>query len=249
MSSSATIAFGSVFKYEGPPEVEVAELTNIGGIGLTADTIEVTSHDSTSRFREFLQGLRDGGEFSVEGNSVPGGTGQARIYSHYLSDTSGGAQDVVIALNDDSYWLASCIVTNYQPADAPHDGKMSFAATFKITGVPTFTLLDSTGTTTPFFVAAGSDTGSLSPTPSASNAVYAYAIPAANADATCTITPTATAGVITVWTGSTSSAVVATGAASDAISLSVGANLIYIHVQETGKMYKLYTLTITRAAA
>lgn len=247
--SNATIAFGSVFKYEGPPEVTVGELTNISGPTLTADTIEVTSHDSTSRFREFLQGLRDGAEISVEGNGVPGDAGQARIYSHFLSDTAGGAQNVVIALSDSSYWLASCIVTSFQPTDAPHDGKIPFAATFKITGVPTFTLLESAGLTSPYFVATGSDSGALTPTPAASGSVYSYAIPAANLDETVTITPTATAGTITVWDGSTSSEVVATGVASSSISLDVGANLIYIHVQETDKMYKLYTLTITRAAA
>ena len=247
--SSATIAFGSVFKYEGPPEVEVAELTNISGPSLSADTIEVTSHDSTSRYREFLQGIRDGGEITVEGNSVSGNAGQARVYSHYLSDTAGGVQKVVIALNDGSYWLASCIVTNFQPTDAPYDGKIPFSATFKVTGVPTFTLLTSTGLTSPYFAVAGSDSGALSPTPAASGTVYAYAIAAANADETVTVTPTATAGTITVWDGSTSSEIVATGVASSSISLDVGDNLIYIHVQETDKMYKLYTLTITRAAA
>lgn len=138
--SSATIAHGTVLAYvETGDDVPIGELTNIGGIGLTADTIEVTSHDSTSRFREFLQGLRDGGELSIEGNHVPSDGGQAAMYTHFNGDGDGGGLEaMIITFPDASNWTFNAIVTNYQAGDAPHDGKLGFSATLKISGVPTF---------------------------------------------------------------------------------------------------------------
>ena len=46
----------------------IAELTNITGPGIKLDLIDVTSHSSASKFREFVPGLADAGEFSLEGN-------------------------------------------------------------------------------------------------------------------------------------------------------------------------------------
>ena len=140
MASSASIAFATVLEYvESGDNIGIGELTNIGGIGLTADTIEVTSHDSTSRFREFLQGIRDGGEFSVEGNHVPGDAGQAAGYTHFTGDGDGGGLEaMIITFPDASNWTFNAIVTSYQAGDAPFDGKLGFSATFKISGVPAF---------------------------------------------------------------------------------------------------------------
>lgn len=138
--SDATIAFGAVLEYvETGTNVPIGELTNIGGIGLTADTIEVTSHDSTSRFREFLQGIRDGGEISIEGNHVPSDDGQAAMYTHFNGDGDGGGLEaMIITFPDASNWTFNAIVTNYQAGDAPYDGKLGFSATLKISGVPNF---------------------------------------------------------------------------------------------------------------
>lgn len=52
------------------PEVysTVVEVTNLGGFGKTNPLVDVTSHDSTAR--EYIAGLADGSEISVEGNRV-----------------------------------------------------------------------------------------------------------------------------------------------------------------------------------
>ena len=133
MATDGNIAFGVALTLDSET---VGEVTNLGGIELTADTVEMTSHDSTSRYREYIQGLRDGGEITIEGNHVPGDAGQAKILAVFNADD---AETATIVFADDSDWSASVIVTAYKPADSPVDDKLAFSATLKVTGVPTFT--------------------------------------------------------------------------------------------------------------
>ena len=51
----------------------IAEVMNIDGPNLQQETVEVTSHDSTDRWREFIGGLKDGGEISFGLNFSPCG--------------------------------------------------------------------------------------------------------------------------------------------------------------------------------
>ena len=60
--------------------VEVAGLTSIGGLELSADTIDVTTLASDG-YREFIGSLKDGGEVSLEGYFEPEeGKGQKELY-------------------------------------------------------------------------------------------------------------------------------------------------------------------------
>lgn len=136
MATAGDRAFATVLTYTTGAKV-VGEITSISGPELTADTIEMTNHStSTSRFREFIQGLRDGGTMTLTGNHVPADTGQVQIPAHFAA---GDAEAMTIVFPDGSQWAFSAICTAYKPSDAPVDGKLEFTASFKITGVPTFT--------------------------------------------------------------------------------------------------------------
>jgi len=66
--------------------VEVAGLTSIGGLELSADTIDVTTLDSDGAYREFIGGFKDGGEVSLEGYFEPEeGKGQKELYDLFES--------------------------------------------------------------------------------------------------------------------------------------------------------------------
>jgi len=132
-ASTAQAAYGVVLSYTTGPKV-VGELTSITGLSLKADAIDVTSHNSDDAYREFVAGLLDGGEFSVEGNHVPADTGQQQILTHLNARDS---EAMTITYPDDSDWAFNALCTAYAAADAPVDGKLSFSATFKITGKPT----------------------------------------------------------------------------------------------------------------
>ncbi len=112
----------------------VAQLTNISGPNFSADSIDVTDHDSEDRYREFIQGLRDGGEVSLEGNYL------YAVASAVLTkfNTDANISDATITLpNGAGVFTFDCFVTGFS-VGAPHDDKISFSATVKITGKPEF---------------------------------------------------------------------------------------------------------------
>lgn len=75
MASNAWWAYGSELKIgdDGTTETftKIAEIIDIDGPSMSRDAIEVTSQDSTSGWREFIPGMRDGGEVSITANWIP----------------------------------------------------------------------------------------------------------------------------------------------------------------------------------
>ena len=111
----------------------IAELTSITGPSMAVDPIDVTSHDSADKYRQFVAGLKDAGEITVEGNLI------SAVQGNYLvaNITSGAEEDVIIAFADGpATFTCKGFCTGFKP-DAPHDNKLSFSASFKITGKPT----------------------------------------------------------------------------------------------------------------
>jgi len=132
--SNAVAAFGTKFSWNTH---EVAELTNIEGPTQTMDTIDVTSHDSADAFKEFIAGLRDGGDISIEGNFIHGDTnGQIAMMSDFQAVTkrawtiTGPSSHPSIAGNG---YITALNFT------FPYADKIGFKATVKITGKPTVT--------------------------------------------------------------------------------------------------------------
>jgi len=75
MTSSAFWAYGSLLQIGdgATPEVftAVAEITDLTPPNMARDSIEVTGYSSTSGYREFIAGWRDGGEVSLTANWLP----------------------------------------------------------------------------------------------------------------------------------------------------------------------------------
>jgi hypothetical protein len=74
-SSNALNAFGTLLQRGDGAGTEVfttiAELQNVEIPGVETDILDVTHHTSPGAFKEFVLGLRDGGEVTVEGSYVP----------------------------------------------------------------------------------------------------------------------------------------------------------------------------------
>lgn len=114
----------------------IAELTSIGGLDLSADTIETTTLDSADGYRTFTQGLKDGGEVSISGYFDP------VEHDGLLDDfNSGTAANYTIefpaALG--AKWDFSGVVTAYSTS-AEMEDNISFEATLKVSGKPTLTV-------------------------------------------------------------------------------------------------------------
>lgn len=116
----------------------VAELTEIGGVDMSADTIDVTTLDSADGFREYLQGLKDAGEISMSGFFKPDDTnGQAALLTAFEDGTTDAYTiDFPSALN--ASWGFNGIVTGFSTGANLEDG-VTFEATIKVTGKPTLT--------------------------------------------------------------------------------------------------------------
>lgn len=110
----------------------IASLTSIGGVDITADDIDVTAHDSTDDYREFIQGLKDGGSVTLEGNFT-------HVASQIGLKTLLDSGDVVAMKIEFPDALATWTFSGYVNAlstSAPMEDKISFSASVKVTGKP-----------------------------------------------------------------------------------------------------------------
>lgn len=135
---SGVNAFGTQLKRgNGASPETFTALANCTGItppGISRETIDVTAHDSSTAFMEFLGGLKDGGEFSTDVNYNPG---QHDFLLADLDDTAPRNYKIVFPDQLNTTWSFTGILTGYEP-DAPYDDKLSATLTWKVSGKPTF---------------------------------------------------------------------------------------------------------------
>jgi predicted secreted protein len=117
---------------------ELAELTTISGPNATADTIEATSHNSDDWFREFIAGVKDGGEITLEGNAIFDPA--TSKHEERLTDLTLGTQRLfyVIFPSAIAEWTFYGNVTAFT-TEAPYDDKLPISFTVKVTGKPVLT--------------------------------------------------------------------------------------------------------------
>ena len=239
--ANQTLAFGTTFSWNGNV---VAGLKSIGGVELSIDALDGTTHQSASAGKEFFPGLVDAGDLTIEGFfDYADSAGQVAMVADAKART---VRTCVITFPAalGAVWAFNGFVTKIKPADSPSDGLIPFSATIKITGVPALTLATSAGLTTPFFTVNNS--GVIAP--AAAQNTLEYTINWLTGITTFTITPTAAAGVITITANGTSQTVTS-GQASTAIALGAATSMINVTVvvQETNKAPKTYLLHCVRA--
>ena len=140
MATNAAIGHGTLWKRgDGatPTEVftTVAEVTAISGPGISRDTIDATHMESPDRYREFVGGLRDGGEITVTLNLNAKGS----AFTNALADINANVPtNYEMVFADGSEFAVSALLSSISP-DMPLDDKMVVELTYKVTGKPTFT--------------------------------------------------------------------------------------------------------------
>lgn len=139
--SNAIFGFNSQLKVgDGQPSeafTTIAELTSIT-TNFSADDVDITSHDSTDRWRDYLQGLK-GLEISMEGNFLPtndtqditSGTGMLFLFD---AGTKRNYQ-IVFPSSPTTTWSCNGILTNVTHS-APHDAQLTFSATLLVCSEP-----------------------------------------------------------------------------------------------------------------
>ena len=139
-------AFGTTFAIGDTSVIATANYTaviqvaSIGGPGLSLDTKDVTSHDSTGAWEEVVATILRSGEVTLELNWDPdtathetasGGLAYAMVNRTLL------AYRIAWPDATPTEWKFQAYVTGFQP-NAPHDDKLSATVKLKLTGVPTF---------------------------------------------------------------------------------------------------------------
>lgn len=120
---------------------KVAGLTSIGGLDLSADTIDVTTLDSDGGYKEFIGGFKDAGEVSISGYfDLSTGSGQKDLYDAFeAGDTKDFSIEFPAAMK--AKWTFKGVVTGFK-TDVSLEDPVNFEATIKVSGKPT---LDTTG--------------------------------------------------------------------------------------------------------
>ena len=131
MSSDAISGIGASFKrYDGSQWVALAEVTGSPSLSKTRATHEVTSYDSTGGYREFIGGLRDGGEFTITMNFT---AASFAIVNDDFEDDDIQEYQLSVADGVPTTLRFSAWVTNLS-LEAPVDGIVSCSVTFKVSG-------------------------------------------------------------------------------------------------------------------
>ena len=218
--------------------VAVAEIISINGLSLKQSTKEVTNHDSTDRWAEFVAGIKSADDIKIKGNFLPGDTGQAGLLADF-ADGLAHVYQIAFPAGFGATWDFSAIITAFTPGDFSVDDALTFDCSMKVTGKPVLNLTYSTGLTTPYF--SLSPAGTNVPAPSGTPGTYVNE--ALTGTSSVTVTPTASAGVITV-----NGVTVPSWTASGSITLGAAGSVtpITIVVQETGKVAKTYTILVAR---
>lgn len=68
-----------------PTWARACNVTNIGGLGEANDSVDVTTFCSAGN-REYIAGLADGTEFTVDGNYMRGDAGSAAVVKDMIDD-------------------------------------------------------------------------------------------------------------------------------------------------------------------
>ncbi|WP_326659628.1 phage tail tube protein [Streptomyces sp. NBC_00385] len=129
--------FGAALKRGDGAEPEVfaaiANATNISGPGLSRDTVDVSSHDSPDKHREFVGSLVDPGEVTVDVNYDPA---QHDELVADLTEEDPGNYQLVFPTTPPVTWAFAAVMTGFEPS-APFDDKLTASITYKVSGKPT----------------------------------------------------------------------------------------------------------------
>lgn len=136
----ATRSLGTIFNIGKDDSItKVGGLTEIGGLELSADTLDTTTLDSDGGYREFIGGFKDAGEVSLTGYlEIDNSNAQKKMYESF---ESGEVKDFSINFPESigAKWVFKGVVTGFSTGASLED-LISFGATIKVSGKPNLVL-------------------------------------------------------------------------------------------------------------
>lgn len=140
MSSIAKIANGTLLKVGdgASPEVftTVPEVMRLTGPSVRFDLLDVTSHDTTGFFREWIPGLADGEKVAASVNWRPSNTVHKNLRIDAYARTLRNFKIVFPDTSDNTVAMATYIESQMPKADIGQPMLMDIS--LKVTGAPTW---------------------------------------------------------------------------------------------------------------
>ena len=127
-------AFGATVSLAGSA---MALVQSIGVPSLTGEVIDVTTHSSTNRWREFIRGLREAGEFSVTFLYVAGSATDVAARATITADAPTAVTMTARASSGTHTFTISAFGTEYTVNELEPDGTQTATLTLKPTGAVT----------------------------------------------------------------------------------------------------------------
>lgn len=149
MTTNAKIGYGNLFQLwdsvtSPNAYTTIAEVSKITPPAMKRDAQDATHTESANTYREFIKGLKDGGEVTVELNFVPDSNTTDLLIQEFETDLLNHAR-ILFADGDQaaspptcSTFVMSGVITALS-FEGPIDDKMTATLTFKISGKPVFT--------------------------------------------------------------------------------------------------------------
>lgn len=131
MTTSADTGDGAIFRIAATsagPFTTIGECKVVGLPEETRDAVEAT-HLGSGGNREYIPGVADGGEFSLEFNFVAAGYGSLRT-----KHTAGAAFYVEGEEPNGDVWGGTVVLTNLKAGDLSVGEVITGSATFKVSG-------------------------------------------------------------------------------------------------------------------
>ena len=120
----------------------VANVQNISGPGLSLDTEDVTTHDSTAAWEEVVGTILRSGEVTLDIVYDPNSTTHSMSAAgddgllYAMTIRTATAWTLTFPSTAAVSWVFNAFVTGFEPS-MPHDGALTASVTLKLTGQPT----------------------------------------------------------------------------------------------------------------
>jgi predicted secreted protein len=113
----------------------IAYVSNISGPGLSADTEDITTHDSTGAWEEHVVTILRTGELSVDIVYDPAAATHGVTTGLVAMLEAGYPVGFSLVFPAPVTWAFAAVVTGFEPS-APHDGALTASVKMKLTGAP-----------------------------------------------------------------------------------------------------------------
>jgi hypothetical protein len=133
--TEALIGYGTIFAVESAPGsgsyTQLGEVTSVTPPNLSVDQIDATHMQSPGRTREFIQGLADPGEMSIEMNYIANSATDAFLLAWR---TSGLTRSARISYPGSATDTFPAFILGYAPGSIDPSDKMSATLSLKVAG-------------------------------------------------------------------------------------------------------------------